>query len=53
MDSSDSKTTYNNSEDYLKQFKFPIKVLPYGDLDTKQSVLKDYLKEIQKKEIER
>ena len=50
MDSSDHKTTYNNSEDYLKQFKFPIKVLPYGDLDTKRSVLKDYLKEIQKKE---
>ena len=36
--------------EYLKQFKFPIKVLPYDELDTKKSVLKDYLKEIQKKE---
>ena len=50
MDEPSTKTAYNNSEEYLKQFKFPIKVLPYGDLDTKKSVLKDYLKEIQKKE---
>lgn len=50
MDEPSIKTAYNNSEEYLKQFKFPIKVLPYGDLDTKKSVLKDYLKEIQKKE---
>jgi len=53
MDNPEYKTPYNNSEEYLKQFKFPIKVLPYGDLDTKRSVLKDYLKEIQTKETKR
>ena len=43
----------NKGEDveaYRKQFNFPTKVLRYATLDASKSVLKDYLKEIQKKE---